>query len=41
MPSYDAHLATARNNFDLMTYLRTNRMQLDSGWVVVVASRPG
>ena len=25
MPSLDAHLAAARSNFDLMTYLRTNR----------------
>ena len=37
MPSLDAHLAAARNNFDLMTFLRTNRMQTDSGWVAVVA----
>ena len=37
MPSVNAHLATARNNFDLTMYLRTNRLQSDAGWVAVIA----
>jgi len=37
MPSLDAHLATARSNYDLMTYLRTNRLNTDAGWVAVIA----
>lgn len=37
MPSLDAHLAAARSNYDLMTYLRTNRLNTDAGWVAVVA----
>ena len=37
MPSLDAHLATARNNYDLLAYLRANRLATDAGWVAVVA----
>ena len=36
MPSLDAHLAAARNNFDFMAYLRTHRLQSDAGWVRVI-----
>lgn len=37
MPSFDAHLATAKSNYDLMTYLQTNRLSTDAGWVAVIA----
>jgi hypothetical protein len=37
MPSLDAHLAAARSNYDLMTYLRANRLATDAGWVAVIA----
>jgi hypothetical protein len=37
MPSPDAHLAAARSNYDLMTYLRANRLATDAGWVAVIA----
>lgn len=31
MPSLDVHLAAARSNLDLMTYLRTHRLATDAG----------
>jgi hypothetical protein len=37
MPDLATHIATARSNHDLMTYLRTNRIQTDAGWVAVIA----
>jgi hypothetical protein len=37
MPSLDAHLAAARGNHDLMTYLQTHRLSTDAGWVAVIA----